>query len=97
MNENSEKPKKASVVEVDNKASFSSILTIISSKESSLLQEQPSAPSVESGVVLTQSVIINGIHEFTNYQYMDEFEKHIDINNLLSFSIIFENRVCFTL
>ena len=141
MNEKRENPEKASVVEVDNEASLPSVSTIISSKESSLLQEHPSALGVESGAALTQpttmeeqkvisnekvsnysqktnsknnlsyanaivrstlptfnqSVIINGIDGFTNDQYMDEFEKHMDINNLLSFSKISENRVCFTL
>ena len=43
MNEKSENPKEISVVEVDNEASFSSVSTISSSKEPSLLQEQPSA------------------------------------------------------
>lgn len=43
-----------------------------------------------------QSVVLDAIEGVTNDQYMDEYEKVMDINNLINCSKISENRVLFT-
>lgn len=43
-----------------------------------------------------QSVVCDAIDGATNDDYMDQFEKLTSINNLIYFSKISENRVCFT-
>lgn len=90
----------SSAIVVDGGVSVNSLETNNNGNEISQEQEKVSyAVAVKRRGLPTflQTIVTDAIEGVTNDTYMDSFEKVMDIRNLMYFSKISENRVCFTL